>query len=649
MSEVAKIDRNVSGVLGTDPSSHRSRTILGAVVIVLAALAAYHDSFAVPFQFDDSSSIAQNATVHHLWPIWRPLSPPRGELSVTGRPVINFSLAINYAIGGLNVRGYHIFNLAVHILAALTLYGIVRRTLLSERLRPRFGSAAEGLALATAILWTVHPLQTEAVTYIVQRAESLMGLFYLLTLYCFIRGTGSSAPKTWFVLAVMACALGMASKEVMVSVPLIVLLYDRTFVSGTFGEAWRERWGLYLGLASTWLLLGYVVMSAGALGHQAGKDTNIMWWRYALTEPSVILHYLRLALWPSPLCLDYLWPIAKGWQEILPPAIAVAILLGETVWACWKKPAWGFLGAWLFLILAPTSSILPLRDLAFEHRMYLPLAAVIAPAVLGIHELLGRRSSAVFLVLAVGLGFLTTRRNEDYRSELSIWSDTVAKRPDNTRAHCNLGWALLLAGRLPEAMAQCDLTLRANPDNPEAQYVVGYILQKMGRVREAIGYYEQALRIKPDFADAHFNDGVALEKVGRDPEAIEQYEQALQSYPDYVEAHVNLGNVFLRRGDPQAAMGEYERALRIDPNYAEAHGNRGAVFQRIGKLPEAVGEYEQALRTKPDYVEAHFNLGLALEKLGRTTEAIQHYQEALKLRPDFTPARNALTRLQAPQ
>ncbi|MGD1021058.1 MAG: hypothetical protein ABSA12_17265, partial [Verrucomicrobiia bacterium] len=201
------------------------------LLLVLTGLWAYHNSLTGPFIYDDWLSIQKNPTIRHLWPIWQPLSPPHaGGITVEGRPLINLSLAVNYAIGGTNVRGYHALNLAIHILAGLTLFGIVRRTLLQPRLRERFGAVADELALAVALIWTVHPLQTESVTYIIQRAESMMGLFYLLTLYGFIRGTASPLPRLWHGLCIGACALGMASKEVMVSAPLMVMLYDRTFV-----------------------------------------------------------------------------------------------------------------------------------------------------------------------------------------------------------------------------------------------------------------------------------------------------------------------------------------------------------------------------------------------------------------------------------
>jgi len=171
-------------------------------VVVAAGLLAYCNSFTGGFFHDDFTSIPENPTIQRLWPIWQALSPPhRGELTVEGRPLINLSLAINYALGGYNVWGYHALNLTVHILAGLTLLGIVRRTLRQPALRDRFGAAANELGLATAVLWTVHPLQTESVTYIVQRAESIMGLFYLLTLYCFIRGAESplAGNGKWFV------------------------------------------------------------------------------------------------------------------------------------------------------------------------------------------------------------------------------------------------------------------------------------------------------------------------------------------------------------------------------------------------------------------------------------------------------------------
>jgi tetratricopeptide (TPR) repeat protein len=542
------------------------------LLVIAAALLAYQNSFTGPFILDDISSIQENPTIRHLWPIWPALSPPhRGGLTVEGRPIINLSLAINYALGGTEVRGYHVLNLTIHILAGLTLLGVVRRTLLQPRLRERFGAVAEELALATALIWTVHPLQTESVTYIVQRAESMMGLFYLLTLYCFIRGAGATRPGPWYRLCVSACALGMASKEVMVSAPLMVLLYDRTFVSGSLREAWRRRRPLYLALASTWIVLGRLLPVSLRNAATNANINHVVWWEYLLTEPGVILHYLRLSMWPHPLCFDYYgWPMARTWMSVLPPALVMAPLLGATVWAWRTNSAWGFLSAWFFLILAPTSSIIPCDSPAYEHRMYLPLAAVAVLAVMGIRTLVGRRTVVVVMTLAISLGVLTWRRNRDYKTFLTMWQDTVAKCPNNPRARDCLGLALVGAGR----------------------------------IQDAIGQYEEALRIGPNYIGVHNHLGLALARSGNRQEAIKHYEQAIRIEPGSAEAHNNMATALFGLGKQQEAISHFEQALQIAPGSAPTHYNLGAALERMGQVGGAIEQYEQALKLRPDLTAA---------------------------------------------
>jgi tetratricopeptide (TPR) repeat protein len=552
-------------------------------------------------------------------------------------------------------------------------------------LREKYGASAWLLALAVAVLWTVHPLQTESVTYVVQRAESLMGLFYLLTLYCFIRGTESQRPGFWFACSIMACGLGMATKEVIVSAPLMVLLYDRTFIAGNFAEAWRRRWRWYAGLACTWLVAAWLVSGAGNRGGAAGFGTGgILWWQYALTQCWAIGRYLRLCVWPQGQVFDYGTIVFQHAAGVVPDMLILVALLAGTVLGLLYRPCLGFLGAWFFVILAPSSSVMPVATQTIaEHRMYLSLAAVVTLVVMGIYALLGRRSVVVFLSVAMGLGLLTTRRNEDYHSELSIWSDSVAKRPDNARAHTNLGNALVTAGRATEAIAQCEQALRIEPDYAEAHDGLGAALQQTGRVREAVAHYERALRLKPRDAEAHYNLGVALLGLGKTPEAVEHFEQTLRRKPYDVDTHYNLGVALLslgklpeatghfeqvlllepnhadahyilgvaliRQGKLPEAIGHFEQVLRLKPGYADAHNNLGVAFIRQGKLPEAIAHCEQALRIKPEYAEAHNNLGVALEQMGRTREAIGHYEQALRIQPDDAEARDNLARARAAQ
>jgi len=248
-------------------------------------------------------------------------------------------------------------------------------------MRARFAAAGPWLALAAALLWTLHPLQTECVTYLSQRAETLMGLFYLLTLYAVIRGSQGPWSAVWYAVAAAACLLGMASKEIMASAPLCVLLYDRAFLAGSWRAAWRRRWKLYLALGGTWLYLGYLILTAHGRGGTVGFGLPITPWQHLRNQFVAICLYLRLAVWPHPLVLDYLGFWVHRFGEAAPYAVVVAGLLAATLAALWRRPKVGFLGAWFFLVLAPSSSVFPLVETVAEHRMYLPLAALVVGAV----------------------------------------------------------------------------------------------------------------------------------------------------------------------------------------------------------------------------------------------------------------------------
>lgn len=642
-------------------------------VLAVAALVAYSRTFSVPLVFDDYPSIVYNPTLRHfLSAFW----PPSGT-TVGGRPVVNLTLAANFAVSGTEVGSYHAVNLAIHILAGLTLFAIVRRTL-----APAKGRQALVIAFCAALLWLLHPLQTESVTYVVQRAESLMGLLYLLTLYCFIRGAESEGTKNrfWYDLCVVACFLGMATKEVMVTAPLVVLLYDRTFLAGTLRGAWQRRRRVYIGLAATWIILPFLVFATHGRGGTAGFGTGVSWWSYTLTQFPAILHYLRLCFWPFPLVFDYgstLYPVSL---ELMGDALLVAVLAGLTVWALKKKPVLGFLGACFFLILAPTSSIIPVAtETMAEHRMYLALIPVVILVVAGLFQALGRAALPCCVILAAGLLGATWHRNNTYRSEEGLLRDTVSKMPGNERAHNNLGYKLstepgmmdeaiaeyeealrlnprynqahnnlgtalvTIPGRMDDAIAEYEEALRLEPNYPEAHYNLANALATIpGMADEAIAHYKEALRLEPDYAAARYNFACALDKMpGGLGDAIDQYDAALRLRPDMVEAHYNLGRDLEKvPGRTDDAIAQYREALRLRPEYAEAHYNLARDLQKDpGKLDEAIAEYEEAARLKPDFVQAHFNLGFALAGMpGRMGEAIAQYEDTLRLRPDFAQA-----------
>jgi tetratricopeptide (TPR) repeat protein len=616
---------------------------LAALGIVLAALAAYSNSLGGPFILDDLLAISGNPSIRHLRTAW---SPPQGS-PVSGRPLLNFSLAVNYALGGSRVWGYHALNLLIHLSSALVLLGIVRRTLAKPALAGRWGADALLLAFLVAALWTVHPLQTEAVTYISERAESLMGFFYVLTLYCFIRGMDSGTPGRWQAFSLLSCLLGVLTKEVIATAPLLVLLYDRTFCAGSFRGALRTRWRYYAGLASLWLVLAVLMAASGNRG--VGFGHGVSSWDYALTSCRSVVLYLKLALWPHPLVLDYGTAIIRHPVDIAPSALVLAALLAFTVVALRRWPSVGFACAWFFLILAPTSSFVPLGGQPMaEHRMYLSLAALAGLAVLGLYRLAGRGSLLVLGALAVGLGCMSFQRNRDYRSEASIWTDTVAKQPGNPRAHAYYGLVLSeTAGRLPQAISEYEAALRIEPGLVEAHNNLGNALARTpGRLKEAMAQFDEAIRLDPRNAEAHTNRGVALAGIpGRLPEAIAEFEAALRINPDFAQAHNDLGAALARTPGREAeAVPEYQAALRIDPDYPEAHDNLGVAWVGVaGRLPQAIAEFEAAIRENPGFAQAHYDRGAALARIpSHEREAISEYETALRFNPDFAEAHDSL-------
>jgi tetratricopeptide (TPR) repeat protein len=630
----------VSGHLRKAPS--RSQTLAAVFGITLCAVLAYGNSLRAPFVFDDGPAILSNASIRGLWPAWGLLSPPSGT-TLSGRPVANLTFAVNYAMGADDPSGYHAFNLAIHILAGLALFGVVRRTLLLPILSGRFGRDAFPLALAIALLWVLHPLNTEAVTYIVQRVESLMGLFYLLTMYCFIRSVESQGPVRWQICTVAACLLGMATKEVMATAPLMILLFDRTFVAGNFRDAWRRRGRLYLCLAATWVPLGLLVSGTHWSRHgSAGFNGSVEPVSYWLTQFEAISRYLWLSVWPRRLVFDYGPYLIGSPGEAFSYAPAVAALFALTVVGLWRRPALGFLGAWFLAVLAPTSIVPVATQTMAEHRMYLPVAAVITIVVLGIYAIAGsgRLCWVAYASLALGLGIATARRNGVYGSELTLWGDTVAKRPDNPRARCSLGFALSsVPGKLPQAISEYETAIRIHPNYSEAYNDLGIALQGMpGRSNDAIQSFEEAVRIRPDFAEANNNLGMVLAQAGRVPEAIQHYQEALRTRPDYPEAACNLGSLLCGIGRVPDGIQLLETAIRMKPDYARAIFFLGNALAQSGRIPEAIEHYKEALRIRPDFAEASNNLGMILCRTGRTDEGMGYIEAAIRAQPDFVQA-----------
>ncbi|MFO7693124.1 MAG: tetratricopeptide repeat protein, partial [Vicinamibacterales bacterium] len=509
-------------------------------VILAAGAWASSNSFGGVFLLDDVRAIVRNPSIRTLWPLSVPLSPP-SESTVAGRPVANLSFAVSYALGA-EPAPFHAGNLFIHLAAALALFGVVRRTLLSPRLRKRFEAVAPWMAFAVALLWVVHPLHTSAVTYIVQRVESLMGLFYLLTLYCAIRASDGPGRRWWAAAAIASCAAGMGTKETMVTAPVMVALWDYLFGAPEKGRPAELRWGLVGALAASWLLLAYLV-SREFRGPSVDLSPAMIW-VYLRTQAEVVVHYLRLALYPSPLVFFYDWPLAPvplwmAWQAAVLAAAAALTAIGV-----WRRHPASFVGAWFFLILAPSSSVLPIvTEVAAEHRMYLPLASLTVAIVIGAHLAVTRlmggwtRSAAgaaavAVLVAAGALGTVTFARNAVYASAEGLWADTVEKRPVDPRPRVAYAEALARAGRLPDAETQLWRAVELAPDDPVARVRLGSVLAQQSRFEQAAAELDAALALRPADIDAHRFLGEIYAIQRRDGQALEHYSKALAMLPD---------------------------------------------------------------------------------------------------------------------
>jgi Flp pilus assembly protein TadD len=631
-------------------------SFVAAAAIAGAVIAAYSDSFSGRFYSDDNPTLVANASIRQLWPPWVPLVGP-AHATTGGRPLANLTFALNYALGGLDPAGYHAVNLLIHVCAALALFGTARRLLGSPVLRLQFGGDATLAAALIAMLWALHPLQTEAVTYVVQRVESLMGMFFLLTLYCFTRFAEGAAVRSgplatdnngarqggkregrvtaarsgpahpaiemtagelpsirpaiwnrWAWLALGCCLLGVATKEVMALAPLMVLLCDRTFYAGSFAAAWRRRGRLHGALMATWIPLGLLVASTGwNRGGSAGFDVGVRPSSYWFTQFEAVTRYLRLAVWPHPLVFDYgtFWRTAA---EAWPYALAIVPLGVAALVALWLWPVAGFLGVWFFAILAPTSLIPGTFQMIVEHRMYLSLAAVAAGVVGVAHRVAGRRGLLVLVPVAVVLGVLTYRRNGEYGSEFALWSANVAARPGNSRGHNNLGNASLAEGRVEQAEACYREAVRLDPDSADGHSNLGALLLRTGRSEEAIRECARAVALKPKQGVLHLFLGEALLAGGRTSDAIAEYAEAVRLAPANFPALLSLGGNLAQQGLLGGAAEAFRAAARAQPADATVHNNLGAVLWRMGRSSEAREEFRTALRLKPDNAAARENL-----------------------------------------
>lgn len=653
------------------PPRNRARWI--AALIVAAGVLTYSNIFANPFLVDDTSSVVQNSTIRDL-SSWRVLRPPADQ-PMSGRPLVNLSFAVNYAAGGTDVAGYHAVNLALHVLCGLLVFGLVGRQL------------PTAMAGAVALLWTVHPLNSEVVNYVTQRTESMMAFFFLATLYAASARRPSRSRGQ--VVAVIACALGMACKETMAVAPFAVLLYDSVYEYGSMTTALRERWRFYACLASTWLVVGALTATSGQSLNAGFTFASPDPWGYLLSQGMMITQYLRLAIWPDALVLYYGWTQAAALGHVWPYVLFVGALFALTLVLLARHPRVGALAAWVFLTLGPTSSLIPIvTEVGAERRMYLAMVGVVTLGVIGAAWLWSRigagratlRWVPAAVVTAVALGYATTAhaRNREYASMLTMAQTILERWPTPQASHLvgaalveldraaeavphlrtaaaaypmaryGLAEALVKTRQFSEAVTEGEAFLRTAPSPAVrgGRMVLAQAYVGTGQRAKAIEQLEQVLTLAPGSSGAQALIADLLAESGRFEQAIPHYQAFLKSVPQNAQASTGLGVALVATGRGAEALAAFRVAAGAEPNNVRFQQNLARVLVDHGDAAEALAKAQQLVSldaTSPGSFEL---LGYALLRLGRTADARLSFMRALQVDPCYGPAIAALQKIE---
>jgi Flp pilus assembly protein TadD len=659
------------------------------LLVMIVALAAYANTFHGPFLFDDTSSITDNQVIKNL----STFLSGKGYAYNPRRFLGYLSFAVNYKLGGLNVVGYHLVNLAIHILSGWLVYALVRLTLKT----PFFENRGLGtgdlesekaftlhsspftlqrlLPLFVALLFVAHPIQTQAITYIVQRLASLATMFYLGSLALYVWGRLLQErhgqpyhPKVvlLFILSLIVGLAAMRTKEIAMTLPIAAILYDFSF----FGKGVKKRYILFCATVITLAVVGAgIIHSEKPLGELLSdvsrftRESQLPRLDYLFTQFTVIVTYIRLLFLPVGQNLDYDYPVYDSFfapQVFLSFLFLIALLTGaiylynrssgdrepgtgnsvSPFTGYFRLIAFGIL--WFFLTLAIESSIIPISDVIFEHRLYLPSFGAFLAIAAGFLLILRNTDLAIKGVAAASIVLIlagaTFYRNATWGDAISLWRDAAAKSPNKARPHYSLGHVLLQAKEFDEALVETQYAVKLAPQDSMARNNLGSALEKKGMLDQAINEYRLSLGINPNFPTALANLGAALEKQGSVDAAIVQYRQALAIDGNSMVAHNNLGGALLKGGQYAEAMKELREAIGMDPDAVEPRNNLAIAYERSGDLDRAIAAYNDILALHPGYAEGYHNLGVAYFRKHDLDKAISNYDESLRLNPNFTRA-----------
>ena len=531
--------------------------LIAVFAICLLCIIIYSNTLNSPFVFDDNYNIKNNSNIRLTSFNFQKLCDAGLKSPISSRPLSNISFAVNYYLGAYDVTGYHVVNIIIHLINGILVYFLSliifkQVSHIPDQKIPLIQTGSIPLmSLFTALIFITHPIQTQSVTYIVQRMNSMAVMFYLLSLFLYINGRLSRTRwKRWGLLCgcFTSWIMALGSKEIAGTLPLIIFLYEWYFIQDLQIEWIRRNIKYFFLLFFILVLVGFIYLGQSPFDKilSTYENRDFTMFERVLTQFRVVVFYISLLFCPHPSRLNLLHHITASHSLFVPlttlfSLLIIAGLTGLAIFHYKKQRIISFCILWFFINLVIESSVIGL-EMIYEHRLYLPMFGFSLLLAYLLFALLSKKrlwAIVISVIIILSLGTFTYMRNRVWQDQITLWSNVISKNPQSQRAHNNLG----------------------------------VVLKKLGRIDEAIGHFLKALRIKPNYVEAHYNLGNALEKQGRIDEAISHYLEALRIKPDYSEAHNNLGVVLICKGNIKEAIYHFREALAIKPDYVNAENN----------------------------------------------------------------------------
>ncbi len=625
---------------------------ISPIAIIVFGLAIYSNNYNCGWHFDDLSYIVNNPTIRSLSDIrsiWERLTAP-------GRTLVLYSFALNYHFGKTDVFGYHVVNNLIHIITSLGVWWLARLIFATPNLvKNKLCRRREWAALFVALIFAAHPIQTQAITYICQRFASMATMFYVLCVASYLRGRlYPSGRWLFFLLSGLFAVCGMFSKQITITIPLAIAMIEWIFLQPDvrLRDLCRKiKWRYVLPVLGFLLIVpalyafdirGILSIYHASSGSYRGEPVDS--YHYFLTQSRVILTYLRLLFVPIGQNLLYDFQMSKSWFE--PRTLGAFLLLGCMLVSALRirvrhrVMTFGIL--WFFLTLLVESSIIPIRHVIFEHRVYLPSVGFSFFIVGVMYALINadRKRQITLLIIIFTLGFLTFQRNKVWKDELTLWADVKAKSPHKMRPYLNTGIAYSERGEFDKAIYEFNRALEKNPRSIMVMNNKGVLYTKTHQFDFAIAEFNRALELSEDWPEVWNNRGDAYRHKKDYQRALDDYNVALDKKPEQYRTLSNRGVVLTHLGRYQEALEDFNAAIAVDPDFIEAYQNRGNLFGMLKRYEEAAADFTRVIQANPEVPEIYNNRGNAYRKLKEDDKALADYNRALELRPDFAEALN---------